>query len=462
MQEADAGPFFCRGRPEVSTDRQRDADLDRMLRATLGRDTAADVAGCPDAGMLASSVEGCVTAEERTALETHFASCHRCQEALAILARDVSPQLAAAPVAPARRSWLWRGHLHWLIPVTAASALVIYIASKPAIAPWFPPIAPDSTQIAAVPPQTPAPALLPQARAEAGTAAEKREMREAPSQADDLRRGSPTTPAARPSGEPGQPLRMAEAAPVPPVPVPPPAKGEQAQAATEAAAGVAGNVAARTAQDARVVKPAAEPAAAVPPPPAFAPVAAPPVPPAAPQPPQAQPPAVVAPAAAPPQPPSGAAASAAATGTGGARIAAAEAAREAPAQKSTRDQALRAAPPSVVEVAAPGGRVAWRVGPAGAIWRSADGARTWYPQKSGVAATLLAVAAPSMTTCWVVGTVGTVLLTDDGERWERLPFPEPVDLVVVEARSSHDAMVTTRDGRQFTTSDRGITWTRKQ
>ena len=123
-----------------------------------------------------------------------------------------------------------------------------------------------------------------------------------------------------------------------------------------------------------------------------------------------------------------------------------------------RGQMLTTAPPSVVEVTAPGGMVAWRVGPRGAIWRTADEGRSWYPQKSGVTAALLAASSPSITTCWAVGASGTVLLTDDGERWERRPFPEQMDLVGVDARSSHDATVTTRDGRRFATTDRGATW----
>lgn len=438
----------------MNTDRQRDADLDRMLRATLGPGDAGGDGACPDAGLMASFVEGGVSAQERTALETHFASCHRCQDALAILARDGQAEFPEQRAAAPSRSWLWRGHLHWLIPVTAASALVVYIASKPAIAPNVVPTPPpDSTQVAALPRQAPEPATVLQTPT--GAAAEKREARAAPAPADELPRGGAAMPAARQPGESSQPQRMAAAAPVPAAPMPKSEKAKPAQAEAEAADRVAGNVAPRADLDAKRAKPAAEPAAVAAPPPVFAPVVAP----------QAAPPAPPAAPSATPQPPAGAAAGAApgaaATETGAARIAAAEAAREAPAQKSVLDQMSLIAPPSVVEVAAPGGSVAWRVGPAGAIWRSADEGRTWYPQKSGVTAALLAAAAPSATTCWAVGAAGTVLLTDDGERWERRRFPEAVDLVAVEARSSHVATVRTRDGRRFTTSNRGTTWVRK-
>jgi hypothetical protein len=133
----------------VSTDRQRDADLDRLLRATLRQDPAARLGACPDAGLLAAFVEGGTSGDERAAIESHLAACGRCQETLA--AMDVGTPASPASTAPEsdRRPWLWRGHLHWLIPVAAASMLVIYLASKPAIAPYFPPGRPaPETQMA--------------------------------------------------------------------------------------------------------------------------------------------------------------------------------------------------------------------------------------------------------------------------------------------------------------------------
>lgn len=141
-----------------------------------------------------------------------------------------------------------------------------------------------------------------------------------------------------------------------------------------------------------------------------------------------------------------------------AKGAAVAAAANAQPNAAASDRAFRAATFDLIAVSAPGGQVQWRVGPNGGIWRSADEGKTWYPQKSGVKSALLAASAPSVNACWAVGAGGTVLMTDDGERWERRPFPEKTDLVAVDARSSHEAIVTTRDGRQFTTADRGATW----
>jgi len=447
----------------VSTDRQRDADLDRLLRATLRRETAVQPDACPDAGMLAAFVEGGVSVDERMALESHFAACGRCQETLAVLDLETPASPAAAhqaPVAAGRRPWLWRGHLHWLIPVGAAAALVVYVASKPAIAPYFPHTGPSpDTQISELRPVAEAPG-------ESGFVSRQDER---PAPATQAIPAPAPVPAARAS-EAAQPNQAkapaaqgrserertgAAAPPFAPVVPPTPSKGERAGAST--------NAAERRALDVDASKRAVEPVAPVPQASRVGPVPAPPVPVPAPPVPQA---AVITPSAAPavvvaeavPQTGAGAAQGVAASQTA-AKGAAADAAGPVQLKGASAERARSTAASDLIEVSAPGGAVQWRVGPGGAIWRSADEGRTWYPQKSGVKAALLAVTAPSISTCWAVGAGGTVLLTDDGERWERRPFPGKADLVQVNARSARDATVTDRDGRRFTTTDRGATWT---
>ena len=144
------------------------------------------------------------------------------------------------------------------------------------------------------------------------------------------------------------------------------------------------------------------------------------------------------------------------------KMAAADAVREAPLTAGGREELrndLRGLQASPRTVEAPGGSVRWRFASGGQIWRSADAGSTWHSQPSGVSADLFAGSAPSPATCWVVGAAGTVLLTRDGERWERRPFPLPVDLTSIETRNARNAIVTTRDGRQFATLDGGATWT---
>jgi hypothetical protein len=52
-----------------------------------------------------------------------------------------------------------------------------------------------------------------------------------------------------------------------------------------------------------------------------------------------------------------------------------------------------------------------------------------------------------------VGQRGVVLLTTDGLTWRRVPFPESIDLVGVQASDATHATVTTSDGRTFVTAD---------
>lgn len=372
----------------MSTDRQRDADMDRLLRATLGREPAVAPGACLDAGMLAAIVEGGVPEDERNALEAHLAVCGRCQDVLAAMDLDTpaSPAAAPVPASAARRPWLWRGHLHWLIPVGAGALLVVYVASRPAIAPSFQPVGPPLT----FPPPGPA-------------STQMAELRQAESPAAGMP-ATPPPPATLTREKNAAPARAPETA----------SETAPARSTGERSAGAKADVA-----PAEMPVPAAPPAAI---PATGTPVIAP------------------APAAA--------------------QAIAADAVPQAGAQQKgiVAERALRTAATEVVEVSAPGGAIHWRVGAAGTIWRSADEGRTWYPQRSGVKTALLAAAAPSISTCWAVGADGIVLLTDDGERWERRPFPEPTDLVAVEARSAHEATVTTRDGRRFATPDRGATW----
>jgi hypothetical protein len=114
---------------------------------------------------------------------------------------------------------------------------------------------------------------------------------------------------------------------------------------------------------------------------------------------------------------------------------------------------------AVVEIASPDASVRWRIGSAGMVQRSADSGATWERLSIGASEDLTAGAAPSATVCWIVGRAGTVLLFTDGRRWQRVAFPERVDLAAVQATDSRAATVTTTGGRAFRTADGGRTWT---
>jgi len=112
-------------------------------------------------------------------------------------------------------------------------------------------------------------------------------------------------------------------------------------------------------------------------------------------------------------------------------------------------------------ILSPNKKQAWRVGPAGKIERSTDAGKTWKPQKSGVAADLLAGYAPADNVCWIVGKAGALLLTTDGgKHWKQLASPISEDLGGVHALDAlHASIWDVPRGKTFETSDGGLTWT---
>ena len=131
-----------------------------------------------------------------------------------------------------------------------------------------------------------------------------------------------------------------------------------------------------------------------------------------------------------------------------------------PASVAARSAELRRANSDVgfTEILSPDSTLRWRAGARGFLQLSQNSGATWEPLKSGVMVDLIAGASPLPSVCWLVGRAGTVLLTTDGRSWQRLTFPESVDLTTVRALDARRATVTTADGRTFTTTDGGLTW----
>ena len=116
----------------------------------------------------------------------------------------------------------------------------------------------------------------------------------------------------------------------------------------------------------------------------------------------------------------------------------------------------------------------WRLVSPASIQRSTDGGGTWTLQSNrapglsflsrtqniSISPTLNAGSAPARDICWIVGSEGIVLLSTDGVSWQRRPFTEPVNLTAVRAVDAKAAVVTTEDGRQFSTADGGATWSK--
>ena len=114
---------------------------------------------------------------------------------------------------------------------------------------------------------------------------------------------------------------------------------------------------------------------------------------------------------------------------------------------------------------APGGKQAWRLGPAGSLEHSKDKGLTWTPQISGVYTDLVAASAPSTKVCWIVGTAGTILLTSDGgTHWIKLESPVTNDLTAIHATDATHASISlvpdaqSRLVKTYQTSDGGRTW----
>src|SRR5581483_1444844 len=103
-------------RQTVSIDRE---DVIEQLLKRQGPGGEATPTGCVDAETLAAWMEGALSTAESDAVETHAASCARCQQLLAGVAR------AALPVAEARPKTRL-AHWRWLVPLTASAAALTF------------------------------------------------------------------------------------------------------------------------------------------------------------------------------------------------------------------------------------------------------------------------------------------------------------------------------------------------
>jgi len=113
-----------------------------------------------------------------------------------------------------------------------------------------------------------------------------------------------------------------------------------------------------------------------------------------------------------------------------------------------------------LEIMSPEQGFRWRLSAPATIQRSTDAGVTWKPQVVPGGIVLTAGSSPARDVCWIVGRAGAVLLSADGTTWQRRPFPEAVNLTAVRALDAKNAVVTTSDGRQFSTTDGGATWSK--
>jgi hypothetical protein len=126
---------------------------------------------------------------------------------------------------------------------------------------------------------------------------------------------------------------------------------------------------------------------------------------------------------------------------------------EGPIAPETRQLLAKTA----ADFASPDGAARWRI-VAGQVQRSTAQGRIWDVVTLPSPATITAGHAPTASVAWLVGRAGAIFVTTDGTRFERVPFPQSVDIVSILAIDGRQATVTTVDGRVFGTSDRGVSW----
>ena len=380
----------------MDTSRERDQSVERLLRRPPATPPAAGPTdACLDAETVAAWTDGGLTGAQLEAALVHVADCHHCQALVGALARtEAAPHAAGAAAERPFRKWL-----PWLVPLTAAAAVLtlwVVVPERPREA-----ATPAATSVAESAPvaTAPAPATAPetqtpqlqQATQNAGDAARRAAQSPPQSpQSSELRADAPRLESER--------LKQESNAPAP-------TELSVRQAATPEAP-AADALAERVA----VAPPASAPAAS-----------APPAAPASPSPPASS--ETRAPLAGP---------------------------------VATLGRTANIAAPGIV-ILSPDPRIRWRIS-GSALEYSSTGGASWAPVPTGVTAALTAGAAPSSTVCWVVGRGGTVLVSADGRMWQRVAFPENVDLTAVRATDARAASVSTGDGRTFSTTDAGASW----
>ena len=123
----------------------------------------------------------------------------------------------------------------------------------------------------------------------------------------------------------------------------------------------------------------------------------------------------------------------------------------------TQNQAGEISPAHIILT--PDSKILWRIASGGFVERSEDGGATWNGTLPSPNAHFVAGSAPSAKVCWLAGDDGIILVTEDASNWRVISPPLREDFVAISARNASSATVTTADGRKFTTTNQGESWT---
>jgi len=389
----------------VSTPHPRDRALEELLRRQMPQ-ASAETDACADPETLAAWAEGGLDAPAMAETELHLSNCARCQAMLAAIVRS-------EPDAPAAEPWWSHLRARWLVPLTAAAA-VLWVVVGPGARQEAPVPGPESTQarVERSAPEASAPQSMGAVTAEPATSPtaspSSPPARTTPRSqaADEARTAAPSAGRAGAEASVAGDRARAEAPP-----------GRQALAKQEAPATPArSNELARDrdALEEKATITGVSPAAEAP---------------------QA--------ARAMPSPPAPVAGSASAVGGLADATAMTIPSRDAAVRWRLAEADVRT-----------------RVGTTAVIERSEDAGATWQRLNTGLTRRFTAGFAPSATVCWLVGPAGTVALTTDARTWRQLSAPAPdANLTSIEASDARTATVRDTQGRRFRTTDGGATWT---
>ncbi len=385
----------------MNESRRRENAIDRELtRAFRAERAAGDVGDHLDGEVAAAWMEQGLEAGARARVESHLADCAQCQALIATLSRISPPGRE-----PASDPWWHWLRTPWLVPAAAATIAVAVWVVVPS---QNQPAAPQSVQArledrsSSAPPSAEAPATLP-----APAAAPPAAPPPAPSEARPTPApAAPTARRAEAAEQDSSESKASESNLQPSIAVQ--ARGASARERQEVADALANTAAG-----------AAAPAPAEP-------------------------------------PPAPAAAAKGALSQEAARTTAAGTAADARTDRAQAPSAFATAPRLVVMTADGTGR--WRIA-GGRIQYAPRNGAPWISAAALDASGLIAGAAPGGLVCWIVGRAGTVLLTTDAVRFSRVAAPAATDLISVRATDARTATVTAADGRRFSTTDQGASWT---
>ncbi|MFZ1971322.1 MAG: hypothetical protein WAU89_00660 [Candidatus Acidiferrales bacterium] len=132
------------------------------------------------------------------------------------------------------------------------------------------------------------------------------------------------------------------------------------------------------------------------------------------------------------------------------------------AERARTQQMQLASNLSGLTVRTPNSNVLWLVSDGGDVGRSEDGGATWKFSSLGLHGLFVSGSSPTAKVCWLLAEHGAIFRTTDGKTWTEIPFPAAAndsEFEHIEAKDELTAAVTEADGRKFSTSDGGKTWT---